>query len=155
MFWLPVCWSFVISPPCTALCCPISSVSHFSWSPFVRQPPITKQCHITGWVLWGGKGLFLTVCSFCKCETLWNVYIKPHTHYISNTQCQFQSFPRAADGRWAALVQHLRMLRHNAAPWWQPVPVQTLCRSSPLSSFSSALIKLTVFGCSLWSQQLI
>lgn len=39
----------MISPPCTALCCPISSVSHFSWSPFVRQPPIMEQCHITGW----------------------------------------------------------------------------------------------------------
>lgn len=69
MFLLPISWSFVIFSPCAALCCPISSVSHFSWSQFVRQPPIMKQCHITGWGLKGGRWVCLNVCSSCKCET--------------------------------------------------------------------------------------
>lgn len=127
---LPISWSFVISSPCTVLCYPIPSVSHFSWSPFVRQTPIMKRRCITGWVL---RSAPLAVCSTRKCETpLWNVYIKPHT-----PSATFWASPEQLM-KGEAFVQLLRMLRPNAAPWWQTGPVQRLCRAaSALLSLSS------------------
>lgn len=145
MFLLSVSWSFVISSPCTALCCPNSFASHFSWSPFVRHPPILKRCHITWWVLWGDRGLCLTVCTSSKCETpLWNVYIKPHAPFTSHTQCHFQRFPLSSWWK----VSCVCASHPNAAAQRLPlvadeVGAGALQRLFSVSCLCSALIKLT------------
>lgn len=131
-FLLPISWSFVISSPCTALCCSILSVSHFSWTQFGRQPPIMKKRHIAGWAFRGVRRLCLNVCSSCKCEIpLWNVYIKPGTRVTSHTQCHFQSLSLSTWWKLRCVCVPSRMLQHNTAPWWHRAPVQTPCRGFP------------------------
>lgn len=136
----------MISSPCRALCCPISSVSHFYWSQFIRQPPIIKRCFI----LQDGRSeaadaLVSTSAAPTNLRILYEIYTSNTTHASHHTpSANFRAFPEQLMETKMRLYTVFRRCSTTPPPGGR----QGRCRRPAeaflaVSCLSSALIKLT------------